>query len=368
MREEKAMAVGQEEKKRTAVQGTQSTQSTQGSQSVQSAAQPAQYPQGTQSTQTVTPAAQTAQDTAPAQSTQNTQNTQPAQGTQGAQSGTQTVTPATRTAPSAGRSAAYDKAMAALKQAENKAPTYASSYDEEISEIYDKLTNREPFKYDYNADPLYNQYRESYMQQGKQAMRDSMGQTAALTGGYGSSYGSAVGQQQYDAYLSRLNDVLPELYGQAYDMYAAEGDALRQQYSMATDRQSTEYNQYRDALSDYRYDQALDAERAQQMASDLGSYGDFSGYAELYGEDAAKQMAMTWATANPLPAYLNGTITADQYYEITGEYPRGYKVPGSGGGSALSGGWDPGNKTAISKKLYNYYTGTNYYDLSDYYK
>lgn len=369
MREEKAMAVGQEEKKRTAVQGTQSTQAAQGSQSVQSAAQPAQYPQGTQPTQTVAPAAQstqgtqgTAQDTAPAQ---NQQGTQYPQGTQGAQ---QTVTPATRTAPSAGRSAAYDKAMAALKQAETKAPTYASSYDEEISEIYDKLTNREPFKYDYSADPLYNQYKESYMQQGKQAMRDSMGQTAALTGGYGSSYGSAVGQQQYDAYLSRLNDVLPELYGQAYDMYAAEGDALRQQYSLAADRQSTEYNQYRDALSDYRYDQALDAERAQQMASDLGSYGDFSGYAELYGEDAAKQMAMTWATANPLPAYLNGTITADQYYEITGEYPRGYKVPGSGGGSALSGGWDPGNKTAISKKLYNYYTGTNYYDLSDYYK
>lgn len=352
------MAVGQEEKKRTAVQGTQSTQS-----GTQAVAPATQYPQGTQPTQTVAPAAQTTQDTAPAQSTQNTQNTQntqPAQGTQGAQ---QTVTPATRTAPSAGRSAAYDKAMAALKQAENKAPTYASSYDEEISEIYDKLTNREPFKYDYNADPLYNQYKESYMQQGKQAMRDSMGQTAALTGGYGNSYGSAVGQQQYDAYLSRLNDVLPELYGQAYDMYSAEGDALRQQYSLAADRQSTEYNQYRDALSDYRYDQALDAERAQQMASDLGSYGDFSGYAELYGEDAAKQMAMTWATANPLPAYLNGTITADQYYEITGEYPRGYKVPGSGGGSALSGGWDPGNHAYVSRENYYRVTGRDPWGL-----
>lgn len=355
------MAVGQEEKKRTAVQNPQ--QPAQGTQSVQSAAQPAQYPQGTQPTQTVTPAAQSTQSTA--QNPQGSQDTapaqtQPAQGTQGAQ---QTVTPATRTTPSAGRSAAYDKAMAALKQAENKAPTYSSSYDEEISEIYDKLTNREPFKYDYNADPLYNQYKEAYMQQGKQAMRDSMGQTAALTGGYGSSYGSAVGQQQYDAYLSRLNDVLPELYGQAYDMYAAEGDALRQQYSLAADRQNTEYNQYRDALSDYRYDQALDAERAQQMASDLGSYGDFSGYAELYGEDAAKQMAMTWATANPLPAYLNGTITADQYYEITGEYPRGYDVPGSGGGSALSGGWDPGNHAYVSRENYYRVTGRDPWGL-----
>lgn len=356
------MAVGQEEKKRTAVQGTQPAQYPQGTQGSQSGTTAAQ---STQPTQTVTPAAQatqsTAQDTAPAPA----QNTQPAQNQQSTQNpqGSQTVTPTTRTAPSAGRSAAYDKAMAALKQAENKAPTYSSSYDEEISEIYDKLTNREPFKYDYSADPLYNQYKESYMQQGKQAMRDSMGQTAALTGGYGSSYGSAVGQQQYDAYLSRLNDVLPELYGQAYDMYSAEGDALRQQYSMAADRQNTEYNQYRDALSDYRYDQALDAERAQQMALDLGSYGDFSGYAELYGEDAAKQMAMTWATANPLPAYLNGTITADQYYEITGEYPRGYEVPGSGGGSALSGGWDPGNHAYVSRENYYRVTGRDPWGL-----
>ena len=157
--------------------------------------------------------------------------------------------------------------------------------------------------------------------------------------------------------------MLPELYGQAYDMYSAEGDALRQQYSLAADRQSTEYNQYRDALSDYRYDQALDAERAQQMASDLGNYGDFSGYAELYGEDAAKQMAMTWATANPLPAYLNGTITADQYYEITGEYPRGYDVPGSGGGSALSGGWDPGNHAYVSRENYYRVTGRDPWGL-----
>ena len=47
------------------------------------------------------------------------------------------------------------------------------------------------------------------MQQGKQAMQDTMGQAAALTGGYGSTYGQAVGQQQYDAYLQNLNDEVP---------------------------------------------------------------------------------------------------------------------------------------------------------------
>ena len=84
-------------------------------------------------------------------------------------------------------------------------------------------------EHDYASDPLYGQYAEKYQQLGRQAMKDSMGQTAALTSGYGNSYGSAVGQQQYDAYLQRLNDVLPELYGQAYDQYTAEGDRLKEQ-------------------------------------------------------------------------------------------------------------------------------------------
>lgn len=303
-------------------------------------------------------------ETAPKQTVAQPQNTQPA--TPKTVSPQQTVTqtaaptatqPETQTA-SGTRSAAYDRAMATLKKAETSAPTYASSYDDEISEIYGKITNRQPFKYDYSTDPLYGQYREQYTQLGKQAMRDSMGQTAALTGGYGNSYGSAVGQQQYDAYLQRLNDVLPELYGQAYDVYSAEGDALRQQYALATDQRNTEYNLYRDALSDYRYNQALDLEKARQLAEDLGAYGDFSGYGELYGEDAAAKMAKTWATANPIPAYINGQITADEYYQITGQYPYGYTPPGSGGGgggggesSVGQGGWDPGNHTQYSKDL-----------------
>ena len=162
-------------------------------------------------------------------------------------------------------------------------------------------------------------------------MKDSMGQTAALTGGYGNSYGSAVGQQQYDAYLQRLNDVLPELYGQAYNQYTAEGDRLKEQYSLAANLRDTEYNQYRDKLGDYQYNQTWDAQQKQQKADDLAKYGDFTGYAELYGEDAANRMQTTWAAANPGAAYINGVITADQYYTLTGSYPPGYTPEGSGG-------------------------------------
>ncbi len=315
------MAMLGEEKKQQQTDATAVTQDTSGS---------SQQTQQRETTpkQTVTPQQTAAQNTQPAVQ----QTTAPQQ----------TVTPTTAQTTSGTRSAAYDRAMATLKKAESNAPSYSSSYDDEINEIYNKITNRQPFKYDYNTDPLYGQYKEQYTQLGKQAMRDSMGQTAALTGGYGNSYGSAVGQQQYDAYLQRLNDVLPELYGQAYNLYTAEGDALKERYSLAADQRNTEYNQFRDALSDFRYDQALDLEKARQLAEDLGAYGDFSGYGELYGEDAAARMAKTWAAANPIPAYINGQITADEYYQITGEYPYGYTPPGtavssgSGGGSSMA--------------------------------
>lgn len=231
----------------------------------------------------------------------------------------------------------YTETMETLKKAETTAPTYSGSYDQEIKDLYQKITNREPFKYDYASDPLYGQYSEKYQQLGRQAMKDSMGQTAALTGGYGNSYGSAVGQQQYDAYLQRLNDVLPELYGQAYNQYNAEGDRLKEQYSLAASLRDTEYNQYRDALGDYQYDQAWDAQQKQQKADDLAKYGDFTGYEELYGKDVADRMRNTWAAANPMGAYMNGTITGDQYYTLTGEYPPGYTpagaAAGGGGGS-----------------------------------
>ena len=48
--------------------------------------------------------------------------------------------------------------------------------------------NREDFQYDVNADALYQQYKDRYVELGKDAMEDTMGQAAALTGGYGSSY------------------------------------------------------------------------------------------------------------------------------------------------------------------------------------
>ena len=144
---------------------------------------------------------------------------------------------------------AYQQALAALTQAQSNAPTYANSYENQLNEIYNQIINRDKFSYDLNADMLYQQYKDQYINQGQMAMRDTMGQAAALTGGYGSSYSQAVGQQQYDAYLQQLNEIVPELYGMALDQYNAEGDALYNLYSLTGDMADDEYAKYQDAYN-----------------------------------------------------------------------------------------------------------------------
>lgn len=63
-----------------------------------------------------------------------------------------------------------------------------------------------------------------------------------IPGGYGSSYSQAVGQQQYDAYLQKLNGVVPELYQLAYSRYQDEGDELKDQYNMYMAKDAQDYD------------------------------------------------------------------------------------------------------------------------------
>lgn len=74
---------------------------------------------------------------------------------------------------------------------------------------------------------------DQYTQLGQQAMRDTMGQAAALTGGYGTSYANLVSNQAYQQYLTALNESIPDLYDRAYQVYQDEGDELLSQYQLA---------------------------------------------------------------------------------------------------------------------------------------
>lgn len=127
---------------------------------------------------------------------------------------------------------------------------YQSKWQDSINNYINQIQNRKPFEYNVNEDALYNQYANQYAQQGKMAMMDTMGQAAALTGGYGNSYAQSVGQQAYHGYLNQLNDVVPQLYSMALDRYMNEGNQMYDQLNLMQQQDNLDYGRYRDMLAD----------------------------------------------------------------------------------------------------------------------
>ena len=115
--------------------------------------------------------------------------------------------------------------------------------------FYKKYKDRDPFSYDFNADALYQQYKDKYIEQGKMAMADTMGQAAAMTGGYGNSYAASVGNQAYQKSLENLNDIIPELYQMARDKYDQDGQDMLNMMALLGDERDFEYGKWGDGYN-----------------------------------------------------------------------------------------------------------------------
>lgn len=171
---------------------------------------------------------------------------------------------------------AVRKAQEALNaQLQNKPGAYQSQWQSNLDDLLNRIQNREKFTYDLNGDALYQQYKDQYITQGKLAMQDTMGQAAALTGGYGNSYAATVGNQAYQSSLQNLNNVIPELYSLAYERYNQEGQDLYNQYALIGEREAQDYNRYRDTVSDWESERDYLANRYDSERNyDYGKYTD----------------------------------------------------------------------------------------------
>ena len=128
---------------------------------------------------------------------------------------------------------------------------YTSKWQPQIDTTIGNILNRKDFQYDVNADALYNQYKDRYVNLGKQAMQDTMGQAAALTGGYGSSFSQLAGQQAYQGYLQGLTDKIPELYQIAMDRYNQQGQDLYNQYGLLSGQEQTDRNNWQNSYNQW---------------------------------------------------------------------------------------------------------------------
>ncbi len=224
---------------------------------------------------------------------------------------------------------------------ESPSPSYGDyDSDRELERLYSAITGRPAFSYTPGADPLYRSYADRYVQNGRLAMRDTMGQSAALTGGYGSSYAQSAGQQRYDEYLRSLGEVLPELYGQAWQRYQAEGEALGEAYDRAWQRRENAYQRSRDALADQRYEAEQAGAAAQQAYKQQQD-----SYARLY-----KLIASTGY--QPTDAELQAAgLSRAQAEALRYEYLRAHKLLPQPAAASGGGGWyRSAKKTKSGKK------------------
>lgn len=229
----------------------------------------------------------------------------------------------------------------------SKPKEYFSQNQQLSADALKKWQEYKPFSYNVNADALYNQYKNTYMTQGKLAMQDTIGQAAALTGGYGNSYAQNVGQQAYQGYLQKLNDVVPELYQMAYNRHLQGKEDAFNNWQALQSLEAQDYSRYMDTLNQYNaeydrlyneYNAAYDREYGQYQYDDQMAYQQYQDtiaqeqWQKQFDADQAYrnwQMAMAekeyklsasraYAASNPTvtTAYDNGSLSTEDIKEI----------------------------------------------------
>ncbi len=197
---------------------------------------------------------------------------------------------------------AVTQAQQALQNQQAGRPgEYVSQFQNGINDLSGQIQNRPGFQYDVNADALYQQVAENYLRQGQQAMMDTMGQAAALTGGYGNSYAQTAGQQQYSQHLLNLTELLPQFQQMALEQYRLEGEDLLTRYNLLMQQEEMAYGRYLEEVNRYydeldRLQSAYDSERdydynrfTDDRDFDYGKYRDDQDYQYQLDRDQAEE-------------------------------------------------------------------------------
>lgn len=121
-------------------------------------------------------------------------------------------------------------------------PATGSSFTYEGQDAYDQLlkdiTNYKPFEYNPETDPRMTAYRKNYLREAERARADTLAKVSAATGGIPSSYAVGAAEQAGNYYTGKLNDVIPQLFSDAYSQYMNDFNLkVNALGAMDTDRQ-----------------------------------------------------------------------------------------------------------------------------------
>lgn len=133
----------------------------------------------------------------------------------------------------------------------NKPGEYVGTWADVLNQKVTNYINQDPYSYKSQNDASYQAAKDQYTKTGQQAMKDTMAQASALTGGYGNTYAQSVGQQQYNAQMDNLSQKAIEYEQQANNRYVSDREQQLNTINALQNLDNTEYSRNRDAINDY---------------------------------------------------------------------------------------------------------------------
>ena len=249
----------------------------------------------------------------------------------------------------------YDLYYAPYQQQKIELPTYGGSqWDSVLDQAAQELIGMNYA--DWTQGEQYQALADRYGIQGKMSMQDVLGQISSRTGGLASSYATTAAQQQYNEYMSQLEEV-------ARQMYSGDRSDLLENAQLSQSLADRDYNRYLDSLEqyyaerDYQYqvgrDQINDSRYDQEYADSTAATNKaeaqdrINAYLAAYGSVADLDPALVETSG-----YTASELAAlEQYYanqQAQEAAAAAKKNAGSGSGGGTGGGGNTTRKPTLT--------------------
>lgn len=240
----------------------------------------------------------------------------------------------------------------------DEAPTYENAFAQQQKDLLDRILNREDFSWSKETDPQWSSYKKSYLREGDRATANALAQASAASGGRPSSYAVNAATQAGDYYATKLNDVIPTLYQQAYERYLDEYNMKLKDLNTVNQQEQLDYAKYLDRLGQFNTDRGFayqnyadDYDRLRSQLADVQGQDQID-YARYLDEVSRQQTAqdsirsqvdaILAAGGSPSANLVSESGYSSEYVKALEdayrkqEAEKAAKKSGSGGGGTMS--------------------------------
>lgn len=239
-----------------------------------------------------------------------------------------------------------------------EAPTYENTFAQQQKDLLDRILNREDFLWSRETDPQWSSYKKSYLREGDRATANALAKASAASGGRPSSYAVNAATQAGDYYATKLNDVIPTLYQQAYERYLDEYNMKLKDLNAVNQQEQLDYAKYLDRLGQFNTDRGFayqnyadDYDRLRSQLADVQGQDQID-YARYLDEASRQQTAqdsirsqvdaILAAGGSPSASLVSESGYSSEYVKALEdayrkqEAEKAAKKSGSGGGGTMS--------------------------------